>query len=113
MCISATHAALCHAVRCESNATTAQHVIKALMALVVEILNFFFCLLIVYRKYTRAMTVENFSQAHAPYRRLRRGPLGESVAAMRSILGSKEGSDVQLRTGEVSQISEFCHENRR
>jgi hypothetical protein len=79
MRISTTHTALCQAVRHETHATTAQHVIKALMALV----------------------------AHAPYRRLRRGLLGESVAAMRTLLGSVQGEkpDVQLRTAAMGCLA--------
>ena len=44
---------------------------------------------------------------HAPYRRLRRGLLGESVAAMRSMLGSIDGErrDVQLRTAVMSCLA--------
>jgi hypothetical protein len=79
MRISTTHTALCQAVRHETHAATAQHVIKALMALV----------------------------AHAPYRRLRRGLLGESVAAMRTLLGCGEGEkrDVQLRTAAMGCLA--------
>jgi hypothetical protein len=79
MRISTTHTALCQAVRHETHATTAQHVIKALMALV----------------------------AHAPYRRLRRGLLGESVAAMRTLLGRVQGEkpDVQLRTAAMGCLA--------
>ena len=79
MRISATHTALCNAARHETHASTALHVIKALAALL----------------------------AHAPYRRLRRGLLGESVAAMRSVLGNNVGEkrDVQLRTAALSCLA--------